>query len=177
MNIDLLCKTQREVYGEWFIAKPEIEPFWMRLKSAFKVLSGEGVCVTFTENVDICNIVKDRIKDLLQSYKQLQKIIQNNDSNIISVAEMKLSRELLKLSVSFVGSELKIKNYDISINKQNQLILTDGSKVLDSLLESDIMRFYEETKFKFLYDKILITFKDIEKNIEYMKTKENDVTE
>ena len=43
MNIDLLCKTQREVYGEWFIAKPEIEPFWMRLKSAFKVLSGEGV--------------------------------------------------------------------------------------------------------------------------------------
>lgn len=174
MNIDLLCKDQTEIYGEWFVAKPLTKPFIMRVKDAFSVLCGNGVCVTFTESVNLSDIVKDRLKILTKLHNNLQSTIKENNENIIKVVELKLTRELQKMSVSFVGNDLKIKNYDLSVNKQDNLILTDGSKVMDAYLHADIAKFYEDVKFKFLYDKILSLFKDINTIIINMNKKETD---
>lgn len=174
MNIDLLCKNQTEIYGEWFVAKPLKKPLLLRFKDAFSVLCGDGMCVTFTESVNLTDIVKDRLSILTNLHNTLQHNIKENSDNIVKVVELKLTRDLQKMSVSFVGNDLKIKNYDLSINKQDKLILTDGSKVMDAYLHADIAKFYEDVKFKFLYDKIISLFKDIDNIIINMNKKETD---
>ena len=169
MNADLLCSTKTEVYGEWIIAKPETKPLWMRLRDSIDVITGKAVAVTFTENISINDIVLKRIQELISTNYTLQKLILDQPENVKRVSETKLTRELQKLSVSFVGNEIKIKKYDILINNQFKLIITDGSKTLDANSQEDMCIFYEDVKLKFIYNKVMDIFWEIEKTIKFMK--------
>lgn len=173
MNIDLLSKSKTEIYGEWYIAKPEPKPLWLRLKDAYDVICSKGVCVTFTENVDLSELIANKLQILINSHNKLQEAIKNCPTDVSKVVDTKLTRELHKLSVSFVGNDIKIKNYDLSLNKQKRLIISDGSKMLDAYDISDISKMYEDSKFKFVFNKTMDIFWENEKTITYMTTKEN----
>jgi len=45
--IDSLIHTQMEINGKWYIAKPIVAPFIVRLKNAIWVLVGKAEAVTF----------------------------------------------------------------------------------------------------------------------------------
>lgn len=172
MNADLLCSTKTEIYGEWFVAKPERKPLLMRIIDAYYVLTGKGVCVTFTETLNVMDVVNKRVKELIKRHNQLQDIIKKQPTNIVKVVETKLTRELQKMSVSFVGNEVKLKKYDVLHNNQNKLIISDGVKNLNCDEISDMSLFYEEVQLRFVYSKIMDIFSDVEKTIKYMKESE-----
>ncbi len=49
--IDSLFNVKSELYGNWYISRPELPPFYARLKDAWQVLVGDADAIVYAEQM------------------------------------------------------------------------------------------------------------------------------
>jgi len=166
INADNLVQTQTEILGEWYIAKPLTAPFIMRLKDAWKVLVGDAQAVSFTEVIDVKEMMIDKIKTLYNLNEEFN--LKNKKCNEAQkkILGTKLDKNLsgIKLSIGKDNNNkvLNISDYTFIIfDNGNMTVEMNGvNKTYDNEILSNI---YKDTKFKFIFDKTVSIYKDLDK--------------
>lgn len=172
INADNLVKTQTEILGEWYISKPLTSPFMMRLKDAWSVLLGDAQAVSFTEVIDVKEMMIDKINTLYELDEEFKKNNKKCNEAQKKVLSTKLDKNLtgIRLTMGFDGSSkvITMGEYTFIITDKIMTVELNGiNKTYDNEILSKI---YKDVKFKFIFDKTTSIYKELDKARETLLT-------
>jgi hypothetical protein len=171
-NVDELSNNKVKIFGQECIAKPLIRPFWLRVKDSIKVITGEAVAVTFTENIQIKPLIQHNLNKVFEEKKEFNKILRRignlpkDKRSTINVLKLKLVKDLSKMGVEFINDdEIKIRKYTFNNNKFS---IKRDDEYIDIKDNETLGNLWESLKIKYICDRILQIFESIKANKDYM---------
>lgn len=169
-NIDLLFSTRTEILGEWYVAKPLQGPLLSRIKDAWAIITGKAVAVSFTEMVEVSELLKDKMNVLQKHVDEFKSNLEDIPENVSNVLQTKYDKEIKKLGVELTrtddmlrlykdGIVIKYEDDKITLIEEGEIIIDDNTKMGE---------LYTEFRFKYIHDRLVSVLVELDKNREYM---------